>query len=79
MIGVCCGAPEGTGEADRLDVLTLVEICEAKRWPIEVSTSFDPIDARRYAIAELGHTQAELPKSSAHACALPKFLPAGAH
>ena len=60
-IEACWGAPEGTEEGDRLDVLTaLVEIYEAKRWPIEVSASFDPIDVLRYAITELGHTQTEL-------------------
>jgi HTH-type transcriptional regulator/antitoxin HigA len=55
------GAPEGTDEGDRLDVLlALVEIYEAKRWPINVSEGFDPIDVLNYAIEELGHTQAEL-------------------
>src|SRR6266699_1080740 len=32
---------------------------EAKRWPVETGVSFDPIDVLRYAIEELGHTQAE--------------------
>src|SRR5215470_85019 len=75
-IEACWGAPEGTEEGDKLDVLTaLVEIYEAKRWPIEVSASFDPIDVLHYAIAELGHTQAELAEllcfrnSRAPACA----------
>jgi HTH-type transcriptional regulator/antitoxin HigA len=55
------GAPEGTDEGDRLDVLlALVEIYEAKRWPIEIGESFDPIDVLNYAIEELGHSQAEL-------------------
>lgn len=55
------GAPEGTEEGDRLDVLiALVEIYEAKRWPIEIEGNFDPIDVLQYAIEELGHTQAEL-------------------
>jgi HTH-type transcriptional regulator/antitoxin HigA len=57
----CWGAPEGTEEGDKLDVLiALVEIYEAKRWPIEVSARFDPIDVLHYALEELGHTQAEL-------------------
>jgi len=57
----CWGAPEGTEEGDKLDVLTaLVEIYEAKHWPIEVSTSCDPIDVLHYAITELGHTQTQL-------------------
>jgi HTH-type transcriptional regulator / antitoxin HigA len=60
-IDTCWGAPEGTEEGDRLDVLlALVEIYEAKRWPIDVGESFDPIDVLNYAINELGHTQAEL-------------------
>jgi HTH-type transcriptional regulator/antitoxin HigA len=60
-IEACWGAPEGTEEGDRLDVLTaLVGIYEAKRWPIDVSERFDPIDVLHYALAELGHTQAEL-------------------
>jgi len=57
----CWGAPEGTEEGDKLDVLlALVEIYEARRWPIEIDATFDPIDVLRYAIDELGHTQAEL-------------------
>ena len=57
----CWGAVEGTEEGDRLDVLlALVEIYEARRWPIAVDESFDPIDVLGYAIEELGHTQAEL-------------------
>jgi HTH-type transcriptional regulator / antitoxin HigA len=60
-IEACWGAPEGTEEGDKLDVLTaLVEIYEAKGWPIEGSASFDPIDVLHYALAELGHTQVEL-------------------
>ena len=55
------GAPEGTEEGDKLDVLvTLVEMYEAKRWPIEIDGSFDPIDVLNFAVEELGHTQAEL-------------------
>ena len=60
-IEVCWGAPEGTEEGDKLDVLlALVDIYETKRWPIEIDETFDPIDVLRYAIDELGHTQAEL-------------------
>src|ERR1700738_5562220 len=60
-IDACWGAPEGTEEGDKLDVLlALVEIYEAKRWPIASDETFDPIDVLRYAIDELGHTQAEL-------------------
>ena len=50
------GATEGTDEGDRLDVLlALVEIYEARRWPIEADESFDPVDVLKYAIDELGH------------------------
>lgn len=60
-IDACWGAAEGTEEADRLDVLvTLVESYEAKRWPIEATESFDPVDVLHYAIEELGHSQTEL-------------------
>jgi antitoxin component HigA of HigAB toxin-antitoxin module len=55
------GASQGTEEGDKLDVLlALVELYEAKRWPIEMTKRFDPIDVLHYAIEELGHTQAEL-------------------
>lgn len=55
------GAPEGSEDGDKLDVLlVLVDIYEAKRWPIDIDATFDPIDVLRYAIDELGHTQSEL-------------------
>src|SRR5947208_1137450 len=60
-IDACWGAAEGTERGDKLDVLlALVEIYEAKRWPLEIDDGFDPIDVLNYAIEELGHTQAEL-------------------
>ena len=60
-IEACWGAPEGTEEGDRLDVLlALVELYEAKRWPIEIEARFDPIDVLHYAMEELGHTQSDL-------------------
>ncbi len=60
-INACWGAPEGTEEGDKLDVLlALLEIYEAKRWPIDIDENFDPVDVLHYVIAELGHTQAEL-------------------
>src|SRR5580692_2567562 len=60
-IEACWGAPDGTEEGDKLDVLlALVDIYESKRWPIAIDETFDPIDVLRYAIDELGHTQAEL-------------------
>ena len=47
-IEACWGAPEGTAEGDKLDVLlALVDIYEAKRWPIEIDETFDPIDVLR--------------------------------
>lgn len=55
------GTPESTEEGDKLDVLLApVNNYEAKRWPIDIDENFDPIDVLRYAIVELGHTQAEL-------------------
>jgi HTH-type transcriptional regulator/antitoxin HigA len=60
-IEACWGAPEGSEEGDRLEVLVaLVELYEAKRWPVETDEIFDPIDVLHYAVEELGHTQAEL-------------------
>jgi HTH-type transcriptional regulator / antitoxin HigA len=57
------GAAEGTEEGDKLEVLVaLVELYEAKRWPIEADENFDPIEVLRYAIEELGHSQGELAK-----------------
>jgi antitoxin component HigA of HigAB toxin-antitoxin module len=57
------GAPEGTQEGDRLQILVaLVELYEAKRWPIQTDQNFDPIDVLHYAIEELGHSQSELGK-----------------
>jgi HTH-type transcriptional regulator/antitoxin HigA len=59
-IDACWGAPEGSEEGDKLDVLVvLVESYEARRWPIEGDEGFDPIDVLHYAIDELGHTQTE--------------------
>jgi HTH-type transcriptional regulator/antitoxin HigA len=55
------GAPDGTPDGDKLDILvTLVETYEDRRWPINSRRRFDPVDVLRYAIDELGHTQAEL-------------------
>jgi antitoxin component HigA of HigAB toxin-antitoxin module len=55
------GAPAGTDEGDKLDVLlVLVEAYETKRWPVDIDAAFDPVDVLRHAIDELGHTQAEL-------------------
>src|SRR5262245_35683397 len=60
-IDACWGAAEGTEKGDKLDVLlALVEIYEARRWPVEIDEGFDPIDVLNYAIEELGHAQAEL-------------------
>ena len=51
-------APKGSREADIVDVLTaLVEVYEKARWPIKES---DPVDILKYAIDEMGRTQAEL-------------------
>lgn len=53
-------APEGREKADKLGVpVALVESHEERRWPIEVTARFHPVDALHYAIDELGHTQTE--------------------
>jgi HTH-type transcriptional regulator/antitoxin HigA len=55
------GSPLGTQKGDKLDVLlALVEVYEAKRWPIGATKRFDPIDVLHYAIEELGQSQASL-------------------
>jgi HTH-type transcriptional regulator / antitoxin HigA len=60
-IGSYWGAPEGSEEGDRLDVLlALVDVYEEKRWPIDIDENFDPIDVLNHAIEEFGHTQPEL-------------------
>ena len=60
-IEACWGAPEGTEESDRLDVLlALADAYEDKRWPIAIDENFDPVDVLNHAIEEFGHTQAEL-------------------
>jgi HTH-type transcriptional regulator / antitoxin HigA len=60
-IEACWGAPEGSEQGDKLDVLlALVEIYEAKRWPTDITKRFDPIDVLNYAIDELGHSQVGL-------------------
>jgi len=60
-IEACWGAPEGSEAAEKVDILlALVDIYEAKRWPMKSKERFDPVDVLRYAIDELGHSQAEL-------------------
>lgn len=60
-IEACWGAPDGSEEGDKLDVLVaLVDSYETRRWPIESGERFDPVDVLHYAIEELGHSQAEL-------------------
>ena len=54
------GASAGTDDGDKLDILAvLVDKYEENRWPIDEPV-WDPVDVLRYAIEELGHTQAEL-------------------
>ena len=38
----------------------LVEIYEARRWPIKVCERFDLVKVVQFAVTELGHSQAEL-------------------
>lgn len=55
------GAAEGTPDGDKLDILAvLVETYEERRWPLKSRRRFDPVDVLRYAIEEMGYTQAEL-------------------
>ncbi len=73
------GAPDGTEQGDRLDVLVaLVEIYEARRWPLNIDKSFDPIDLLNYAIEE-ATARPNWPSCSARAPALRKFSHAGEH
>ena len=45
------GAPIGTPEGDKFDVLvTLVETYEERRWPLKSRRRFDPVDVRNDAI-----------------------------
>ena len=37
-----------------------VETYEERRWPLRSRRRFDPVDVLRYAIEELGHSQADL-------------------
>ena len=51
-------APEGSPDADRMDVLaTLVDAYESRRWPIKPGT---PRDMLTYACGDMGRSQAEL-------------------
>ena len=55
------GSPEGSDEGDRLEALiALVDAHEARRWPLDVAASFDPVEVLHFAIDEFGHSQAEL-------------------
>ena len=55
------GSAQRSPEGDKLDVLiALVETYEEARWPFTSRRRFDPVDVLRYAIDELGHSQAEL-------------------
>ncbi len=52
------GAPIGIPYGDKLDVLaTLVGVYEDQNVPVEPSS---PLDMLRYAVGDMGHTQAEL-------------------
>lgn len=53
------GAPEGTEEADRLEVLAiLVEDYESRNFKVDGDLS--PVEVLRLAMTEMGHSQAEL-------------------
>jgi HTH-type transcriptional regulator/antitoxin HigA len=58
-IGRLWGAPKGSEDGDKLDILaTLIDRYEDARWPVE--DDGDPVELLHFAIDELGHTQAEL-------------------
>jgi HTH-type transcriptional regulator / antitoxin HigA len=60
-IEACWGAPEGSEAGEKLDILlALVDIYEARRWPMKDKGRYDPVDVLQYSIDELGHSQAEL-------------------
>ena len=60
-IEACWGAPEGSEQGDKLDVLiALVEIYEAKRWPTDITKRFDPIDVLNSS-TNLGTARWDLP------------------
>jgi HTH-type transcriptional regulator / antitoxin HigA len=60
-IEACWGTPEGSEAGEKLDILlALVDIYEARRWPMKGKGRYDPVDVLQYAIDELGHSQAEL-------------------
>lgn len=53
------GAPEGTAEADKLEVLAiLVEDYESRNFKVDGDLS--PVEVLRLAMTEMGHSQAEL-------------------
>lgn len=52
------GAPEGSPDGDKLDVLaTLVDAYEREHFPVQPST---PLEMLRYAVGDMGRTQTEL-------------------
>lgn len=58
QIDALWGAPQGSEDGDRLDVLvTLVEAYEDKRWPLE---DVDPVEAIEAAMAYEGRSRADL-------------------
>ena len=72
------GAPEGTDEGDKLEVLVaLVELYEAKRWPIAAGESFDPIEVLAMPSRSLGTLRESWLNCWARARAHRKFSPAG--
>lgn len=52
------GAPDGSPEGDKLDVLaTLIDAYEREHFPVRPST---PLEMLRYAVSDMGRTQTEL-------------------
>ena len=53
QIGKLWGAPMGTPQGDKFDVLvTPVERYEERRWPLKRRRRFDPVDVLHYGIEE---------------------------
>jgi antitoxin component HigA of HigAB toxin-antitoxin module len=78
-IEACWGTPEDTEAGDKLDVLlALVDIYEAKRWPLETAARYDPVDVLRYAIDNSATPRLSLQKFWALPSVRAKFSRAGA-
>src|SRR5712671_4228091 len=77
-IEACWGAPEGTEEGDKLEVLVvLIELYEAKRWPIETTRVLTQSTSSAIPSRNSGTPRPSSPNSWARARARRKFSRAG--